>query len=410
MSPERLSRRTLLFVNIAHALDHFVLLIYPTAVIAIAAQTGLSYAELIGLATGAFLAFGLCSLPMGWLADRFGRRRMLAVFFLGYGFSCLGLATASGPAGFAGWLLMLGIASAIYHPVGSTMLVTHTRRLGRDLGVNGVWGNLGAASASGVTALIAAAIGWRAAFIVPGLVCLAVGAAFLVLVPSDGDGPAQKTRSTALIPVTRPVALLFVFAVAIVAGGMTFNVTTIALPKVIDERLGLELPLVLTGSLATLIFVFGALTQLLMGNLVDRFTLPTIFVGLALFQPAGLALAALTTGVPLLVGLALAMATIYGQVVVNDAIVARYVPARHRAKAFSVRYFLGFTVSGLAVPMIALLHEQGGFALVLSAATSFGLVICMAALTFYAMTLTRSAEVASVGASGNEPRDGIEGP
>ena len=89
MSPERLSRRTVLFVNIAHALDHFVLLIYPTAVIAIAAQTGLGYAELIGLATGAFLAFGLCSLPMGWLADRFGRRRMLAVFFLGYGLSLI---------------------------------------------------------------------------------------------------------------------------------------------------------------------------------------------------------------------------------------------------------------------------------------------------------------------------------
>jgi MFS family permease len=205
------------------------------------------------------------------------------------------------------------------------------------------------------------------------------------------------------------LTIRFVFAVAIVAGGMTFNVTTIALPKVIDERLGLELPLVLTGSLATLIFVFGALTQLLMGNLVDRFTLPTIFVGLALFQPAGLALAALTTGVPLLVGLALAMATIYGQVVVNDAIVARYVPARHRAKAFSVRYFLGFTVSGLAVPMIALLHEQGGFALVLSAATSFGLVICMSALAFYALTLTRSAEVAAAGVGGSGTRDGIEG-
>ena len=208
MSPERLSRRTVLFVNIAHALDHFVLLIYPTAVIAIAAQTGLGYAELIGLATGAFLAFGLCSLPMGWLADRFGRRRMLAVFFLGYGISCLGLATASGSVGFAGWLLMLGVASAIYHPVGSTMLVTHARRLGRDLGVNGVWGNLGAASAAGVTALIAAALGWRAAFIVPGLVCLAAGAAFLALVPSDGDGQSQKTRSAALIPVTRPVAVL----------------------------------------------------------------------------------------------------------------------------------------------------------------------------------------------------------
>ena len=148
MDAETLSRRTLRFINVAHALDHFVLLIYPTAVIAIAAQTGLGYGELIGLATGAFVAFGLCSLPMGWLADRFGRRNMLAVFFLSYGLSCLGVASASSPLAFALWLCVLGFASAIYHPVGSTMLVSHARRLGRELGINGVWGNFGAASAS----------------------------------------------------------------------------------------------------------------------------------------------------------------------------------------------------------------------------------------------------------------------
>ena len=382
MSPETLSLRTVRFVNVAHALDHFVLLIYPTAVIAIASQTEMRYGELIGLATGAFLAFGLGSLPMGWLAERFGRRNMLAVFFFGYGLSCLGLSTATGPLELMAWLLVLGIASAIYHPVGSTMLVTHARRLGRDLGVNGVWGNLGAASASGVTAFIAAMLGWRAAFIAPGLVCLAVGVAFLAMVPGDGDTHARKADAAPLIPVSRPLALLGVFAVAIIAGGITFNITTIALPKIIDERLGLELPLMLIGSLATVVFVFGALMQLLMGRLVDRFTLPAIFIGLSLLQPLGLGLAALTTGVPLLLGLVIAMAAIYGQVVVNDAMVARYVPAQHRAKAFSVRYFLGFTVSGLAVPMIALLHERGGFSLVLGVAATFGTAIWIAAIIF----------------------------
>ncbi|ACL55783.1 MFS transporter [Methylobacterium nodulans] len=394
MSPDRLSRRTLLFVNVAHALDHFVLLIYPTAVIAIAASTGLGYASLIGLATGSFVAFGLCSLPVGWLADRFGRRTMLAVFFVGYGLSCLGVASASSPIGFAIWLLLLGMASAIYHPIGSTMLVTHARRLGRDLGINGVWGNLGAASASGATALITAALGWRAAFIIPGLVCLVAGCAFMAMVPVDGDGQARKTKGPAVIPVAHPFALLGVFAVAIVAGGMTFNVTTIALPKVIDEQLGLDLPLALTGSLATVVFVFGALMQLLMGRLVDRLALPTIFVGLAVLQPLGLGLASVSSGVPLLIGLVLVVAAIYGQVVVNDAMVARYVPAHHRAKAYSVRYFLGFTVSGLAVPLIALLHEAGGFGLVLAAAGGFGAVIFAAAVAFYTIaqrTAPRSA-------------------
>ena len=393
MSPDLLSRRTITFVNIAHALDHFVLLIYPTAVIAIAAEQQLSYASLIGLSTGAFLAFGLFSLPMGWLAERLGRRNLLGIFFGGCGVACLGLSTANSPTMFGIWLFVLGVFSAIYHPIGSTMLVTHARHLGRDLGVNGVWGNLGAALASGISALLAASFGWRAAFIVPGLVCLAAGAAFLRLVPGDGNDHGKSGSASAMIPVARPMTLFLLFAVAIVAGGMTFNMTTIALPKIIDERVGSTLPLVLTGSLATGVFIFGALTQLLMGRLVDRLALPKIFAGLSILQPLGLGLAALTTGIPMLAGLVVAMAAIYGQVVVNDAMVARYVPVQFRARAFSVRYFLGFTTSGLAVPFIALLYGVDGFGLVLSAAAMFGTVIflCSISFLFAAQTAPKSS-------------------
>ncbi|HEX2136514.1 MAG TPA: MFS transporter [Microvirga sp.] len=382
MSPDALSRRTILFVNLAHALDHFVLLIYPTAVIAMAPELGLTYASLIGLSTGAFVAFGLFSLPMGWLAERFGRRNLLAAFFIGSGLALLALSTASAPATLGTWLLVLGVFSAIYHPIGSAMLVSHARRLGRDLGWNALWGNLGAGFASGATALVAAWFGWRAAFMVPGLVCLAAGAAFLVLVPGDGEARRGGRSGAEPIPISRPLVLLAIFAVAIVAGGMTFNITTIALPKVLDERLGLAVPLALTGSLATILFVFGALTQLLMARLVDRFALSTIFVGLAVLQPLGLGLAAATTGAGLLIGLGLAMAAIYGQVVINDAMVARYVPAQLRAKAFSVRYFLSFTASGLAVPLIALMHSRGGFPAVLGAAAAFGAIVFVCAVGF----------------------------
>jgi MFS family permease len=397
MPPDLLSRRTIAFVNIAHALDHFVLLIYPTAVIAIAAEQQLSYASLIGLSTGAFVAFGLFSLPMGWLADRLGRRNLLGIFFGGCGTACLGLSTANSPIMFGIWLFVLGVFSAIYHPIGSTMLVTHTSRLGRDLGINGVWGNLGAAFASGITALLAASLGWRAAFIFPGLICLVVGITFINLVPSDGDPHGKPGSAHTVIQVTRPMTLFLLFTTAIVAGGMTFNITTIGLPKIIDERAGTALPLILIGSLATLVFAFGALTQLLMGCLVDRYTLPRIFVGLSILQPLGLGLAALTSGIPMLAGLVIAMAAIYGQVVVNDAMVARYVPAQYRARAFSVRYFLGFTTSGLAVPLIALLHGMKGFTLVLGAAAAFGTVIFLCSLGFL-LAAQSSSEPSSLSA------------
>ncbi|MDR4306104.1 MFS transporter [Chelatococcus sambhunathii] len=386
------ARRTILFVNAAHALDHFVLLIYPTAVIVVARDLELDYGALIGLATGAFVAFGLFSLPFGWMADRVGRRRLLATFFLGCGFACCGVATAGGPMAIAGWLFVLGVFSAIYHPIGSSLLVSNAVRLGRTLGWNGVWGNIGAATASGVTALIAAEFGWRAAFVVPGLACVAAGVAYLLLTPGETrpSPPAKSSGGGGEGRTSRTVTLLAIFAVAIVAGGLTFNIATIAAPKAIDERLGLDLPLGLVGSLTTLVFVFGALTQVAVGRLVDRFTLPSIFAGVSLFQPIGLGLAATTTGPLMLLGLALAMAAIYGQVVVNDAMVARYVPAAWRSRAFGIRYFLGFTASGFAAPLIAFLHGQGGFATVFACAAAFGFAIFAAAVATLITSRTRA--------------------
>src|SRR6202158_5939269 len=94
-----LSRRRLAigFMNWAHALDHFVILIYPTVVIALAVIYGRTYASLIALATASFVAFGLFSLPAGWLADRWSRRNMMAAFYFGCGVSLAGAAFAPTP-------------------------------------------------------------------------------------------------------------------------------------------------------------------------------------------------------------------------------------------------------------------------------------------------------------------------
>jgi MFS family permease len=149
---EGAANRTILFVNWAHALDHFVLLIFPTAVIAIAAELKRDYGDLIWLSTGAFVAFGLFALPIGWLSDRFGRRALLTAFFFGYGAACLLVAMSATFPMLAIALFLLGVFSAIYHPIGSAMIVANARQLGRALGVNGVRGNIGAALASGITA------------------------------------------------------------------------------------------------------------------------------------------------------------------------------------------------------------------------------------------------------------------
>lgn len=379
--------RTILFVNWAHALDHFVLLIFPTAVIAVAADFHRDYSRMISLSTGAFVAFGLFALPVGWLADRFGRRALLAAFFLGYGASCLLVAASGSIEALAVSLLVLGMFSAIYHPIGSGMIVANAAQLGRALGVNGVWGNMGAALASGISAALAAALGWKAAFYIPGAVLIASGIAFILLVKDEEPGLKKQTASHRLdAGRNHVIALLAVFMTAVLTGGLTFNIVAIALPKIIDERLGFELPLAATGWIATAIFVCGALTQISVGRLIDRFELTTLFLWLSLLQPAGLLLAAGTEGVPMLLGLVLVTAAIYGQVVVNDAMVGRYVPAEYRNRVYSVRFFLTFSVGGLAVPLIGALHEVGGFPAVLLVSAALGGAIFACAIATWLLT------------------------
>ena len=108
-----------------------------------------------------------------------------------------------------------------------------------------------------------------------------------------------------------------------------------------------------------------------------------------------LSMVAAAAGIGTLLGLVLTMTAIYGQVVINDAMVARYVPAQHRAKAFSVRYFLGFTVSGFVVPMLAVLYARGGFGLVRGAAALFGLVVWSASVAFYWLAQGTRSEMAT---------------
>ncbi|MEA2988359.1 MAG: hypothetical protein QOG83_1070, partial [Alphaproteobacteria bacterium] len=86
LSPDARARRISIgFINWAHALDHYVMLILATVVIELAVVYQWTYAELIALGTPAFVAFGVFSLPAGWLGDHWSRRNMMALFYFGCG-------------------------------------------------------------------------------------------------------------------------------------------------------------------------------------------------------------------------------------------------------------------------------------------------------------------------------------
>jgi membrane fusion protein, multidrug efflux system len=149
-------RGPILYINIAHFLDHYFLLIFPTAVLAIAPAWGMGYGEALALATPGFVAFALATPAAGWLGDRYGEAPLMAVFFIGIGLASVATGLAAGPVSLAIGLTAIGLFASIYHPVGTAYLVRLAARTGAALGVNGVFGNLGVAAAAGLTGVITA--------------------------------------------------------------------------------------------------------------------------------------------------------------------------------------------------------------------------------------------------------------
>lgn len=377
-------RRAIAFLNWAHAVDHFVLLIYPTVVIGLQAVYGRSYSELIALSSAAFVAFGVFSLPAGWLADRWSRRNMMATFYIGCGSALLAVGLAPNLIVLALGMFALGMFAAIYHPVGMAMLIEASQARGRTLAFNGVCGNLGVSLAAGVSAFLASWIDWRAAFIVPGLLITASGLLYLWLTPDDRHH-AKSRKSVPAVPLSPRVAVLLfsLFLAIAMTAGITFNTLTIALPKIVDERLATHVPLVLAGTIATAVLICGGIAQLFVGRLVERFAPHTLFVAITGLGFLGNLGAAYFEGVPLMAALAVSVAAIYAQVTINDIILARYTADAWRGRVYAVRYFTLFISAGCAIAMISLLHDRGGFGLVLgvNALIAFAMFLATIGLT-----------------------------
>lgn len=380
------SRVTTVFINIGHFLDHLAMLIYATAVLAMTADFGLGYRQMLPLSLGGFIAFGGGSLPAGWLGDRWGRRNMMVVFFLGLGGALILTGFARNGWQIALCLTLVGLFASIYHPVGIALLVQDQKRLGRALGWNGVWGNLGLASAALIAGWFAEALSWRAAFIAPGLVTLAAGIAFTLLVPDDVPAAARRAAAKAQRPVPDALArrVFALLALATLCGGIIFAATTNAMPKIFDERLAALVHT--TAGVGTLIFIvyaIAAMAQLLVGRLIDRYSLRGVFLPLALLQVPLLLLAGALSGWSMLVGAVVMMFVVFGLIPINDAMVALYAQEAWRSRVYAVRYIVSFGASLPAIPLAAYLQPKAnGFAPLFGILAAIALGTLVAALLF----------------------------
>jgi MFS family permease len=380
------SRLNFLFLNVGHFLDHLFILIFATASLHLMGDWEMSYAELIPYATPGFVAYGVCAIPAGWLADKWSREGMMVIFFIGIGACSILTSTASTPLEIAVCLTLVGIFASIYHPVGLAMVIQNREKTGLPLAINGIFGNMGVACAALFTGYLIDSSGWRSAFIVPGILSIVIGGLYLMFIrtnPTIPETAAIKANLVDTKPISRQLLIRFfsiiLFTTAI--GGFIFQSTTFGLPKIFDERLTeLAGTATLLGWYVFLVFSLAALAQLVVGFLVDRYEVRTVFTCVALLQSIFFLFMIQLEGVfALLVAIAF-MLVVFGQIPINDVLVGRIARTEWRSRAYALRYLVTFSVMASALPLISWIHATWGFDILFVVLSGAALAIFTGAL------------------------------
>ena len=94
--------------------------------------------------------------------------------------------------------------AAIYHPVGLAIVTMTWRNTGMRIAANGVYGNLGVASAALITGYLIDHGGWRLAFVLPGVFAMVTGLLYLMLRWKEirAERTARRGEGSAPAPAT----------------------------------------------------------------------------------------------------------------------------------------------------------------------------------------------------------------
>lgn len=367
MKPEQTSSALAIgFCWAGHALMHILGGLYLTVILVLEKDWQLGYDELLRLWTLGSLLIGVGAPLAGWLGDRWSEVRMLAVFFLLSGAGALIAGFSTGETGLWIGLAVMGLGCSIFHPVGMAMTVRHAETGGRSMAWFGISGSIGVALAGIIAGVLAGWQGWRAAFLVPGVVSLALGVAFYALavlgfVGDRGTGDARPQAQPSRGDVVRAFLIL---TVTMTAGGMIANCMQIALPKLLELQLGswLGSGVAGIGGLVTVINLTATLPQMLGGHLADRQSLKRVYLGALGMQTVMMLILASVGGLAVIAVASLVLMTMQIQAPAENLLLARYTPGRNRGAVFGARYVLSFGIGPLSVQMAAYFFGRfGGF-------------------------------------------------
>jgi len=356
-------KRILLITCPTHFLTHFFILVFPAVTMPLVASLGIPLETVVKISFFMYLLYGLCALPVGIIVDRWQARAMLVIGVLLMGAGLLLAGAWPHPRVMAASLAVVGVGASVYHPAGIALISRTVRQRGHALGVNGVFGNLGIASAPLVTGILTWAMGWRWAFVALGALGL-VTAALLSLIRVDEHAAPESRRAETGGP--ERAGYFVIVCVALVFAGIAYRGNMILLPAYLELKAPFFGDLVAKLSflkpqgrttlaatvLSSLVLLTGIFGQLAGGRIADRMDLRRaylLFHGLSL--PFILAMG-FVSNAALAVSAGLYAFFSLGMQPIENSLIAALTPHRWRSTSYAVKFILNFGVGASAIYMI----------------------------------------------------------
>jgi MFS transporter, FSR family, fosmidomycin resistance protein len=373
-------------VSAAHFVSHFHMLVVPPLFPLLAKYWGVGFIEL-GLALTVYAVVSVAAqLPMGWLTDRFGQRKLLIAAL------CLGGASLAsiGLVDRYSWLLaaaaISGIANAVYHPADYAILSARVlpSRIGRAFSVHTCAGMLGNAAAPVAMLILAPHLGVRGALVAAGLVGPLV-ALPLVFTPGVEGESLARSRRTGRSAVRRggsvfSPALLGLVAFFILLSLSTGGITSFSVPALMK---GFHLQFT-TANLALTAYLTATALGVLGGGFIADMTRrhgEVAAIGFAL-NALIILMIALVGLVPALLMVLMALAGLLSGVIQpsRDMLVRAAAPEGAIGRAFGI-VTIGLSVGGTIGPMLfGWIMDRGAPHWIFGASAGFMLLTVVTAL------------------------------
>lgn len=395
-------RRVLLFSSIGHALMHMMTAFYAVIVLTLAVSWNLPVEDLLLLYLPATILLGVVSLPAGWASDRFGAPAMMVVMFVGLGVSSIACGLVPSGDTFALQIALCGIGAfgAFYHSVGIGWIIRTAKEQGHAMGVNGLWGSAGLALYGIVPGILITLASWRAAFIVPGVICIIVGIVLFWQIRQGRVGDRPMPEMPGVQVGRRDFWRVFsVLSVTMALEGVIWQAVMFGAALVFEVKLGEQIAAIRDGLVSwgvvtqavlwvgfatSLIYVISGVAQYAMGRrIIDRYPLKTTYIVASALQVGAMLALAMGNGYVALLG-AIASAVLSSAAgPVENILIARYTPSRYHGLGFGAKFVVAFGAAPLAIKLIAWVREATGSLELLF----LGLAVMAAVITLVALLL-----------------------